>query len=190
MLRLFPLLLSIFVLQACSGDHQAKMAELDSVYGVCDNPARNYNKGSKKYELCKDKERAEGESLFGFDGSLSDIISGNKGDNVIYQNDVNPYLWSAALEVTQRYPLKIADNQGGFIETDWIYETNSPSQRCLIKIQILSRELITTGVSTNFLCETKQDVVWVSDIKDYIEEEKQITLKILEIAGNMSNTAP
>tara|TARA_B100000989_G_scaffold268053_1_gene222505 strand:+ start:409 stop:978 length:570 start_codon:yes stop_codon:yes gene_type:complete len=187
MLRFFVLLLTIFVLHGCSGNHEAKMAELDSVYGVCDNPARNYNKGSKKYELCKDKERAKGESLFGFQGSLQDIISG-KGNNVIYQNSVNPYLWSAALEVTQSYPLKIADNQGGFIETDWIYETNSPSQRCLIKIQVLSRELITTGVSTNFLCETKQDQVWISEMKDYIEEEKQITLKILEIAGNLSNT--
>ena len=62
------------------------------------------------------------------------------------------------------------------------------SQRCLIKIQVLSRELITTGVSTNFLCETKQDQIWISDMEDYIEEEKRITLKILEIAGSLSNT--
>tara|TARA_B100000886_G_scaffold338364_1_gene301033 strand:+ start:774 stop:1343 length:570 start_codon:yes stop_codon:yes gene_type:complete len=187
MLRYIIVLLTIFTLQACSGNHEEKMAELDSVYGVCDNPARNYNKGSKKYELCKDKERAKGESLFGLQGSLQDIISG-KDDNVVYQNNVNPFLWRAALEVTQTYPLKIADNQGGYLETDWIYETNSPSQRCLIKIQVLSKDLITTGVSTNFLCEIKQDQIWVSDMKNFIEEEKQITLKILEIAGNLSNS--
>ena len=181
------LLILVFFLHACSGNHEQKMAELDEIYGECDNPARNYKKGSKKYELCKDKERAGGESLFGFDGSLSDMISG-KDDNIIYQSSVNPYLWNAALRVTQIYPLKIADNQGGFIETDWIYETSNPSQRCLIKIQVSSRELITTGVTSSFLCETKQGQVWVSDLKDYIEEEKQITLKILEIAGNLSNT--
>ena len=57
--------------------------------------------------------------------------------------------------------------------------------RCLIKIQILSKELITTGVSSNFLCENKVNKTWSSDNIDYIEEEKQITLKILEVAGKL-----
>ena len=188
MIRYILVLMSIFLFNSCSGNHQERMEELDSVYGVCDNPARNYKKGTKKYELCKDKERAEGESFFGLDGNLSDIISGGD-DKIIYQSNVNPYLWNAALEVTQIYPLKIADNQGGFIETDWIYETDNPSQRCLLKIHVSSRDLVTTGVNPSFLCENKQDQVWISDKKDYIEEEKQITLKILEIAGNLSNTS-
>lgn len=188
MIRYILVLMSIFLFNSCSGNHQERMEELDSVYGVCDNPARNYKKGTKKYELCKDKERAEGESFFGLDGNLSDIISGGD-DKIIYQSNVNPYLWNAALEVTQIYPLKIADNQGGFIETDWIYETNNPSKRCLLKIHVSSKDLITTGVNSSFLCENKQDQVWISDKKDYIEEEKQITLKILEIAGNLSNTS-
>tara|TARA_Y100001935_G_scaffold105172_1_gene87196 strand:+ start:773 stop:1342 length:570 start_codon:yes stop_codon:yes gene_type:complete len=188
MIRYIILLLSIFLFISCSGKHEERMAELDSIYGVCDNPARNYDKGTKKYELCKDKERAKGESLFGLSGDLSDIISGGD-DKIIYQSNVNPYLWNAALEVTQIYPLKIADNQGGFIETDWIYETNSPSQRCLLKIHVLSRDLVTTGVTSSFLCENREDQVWVSDKKEYIEEEKQITLKILEIAGNLSKTS-
>ena len=51
------------------------------------------------------------------------ILIGKK-ENVVYQSNVNPYLWNASLEVTKKYPLKIADNQGGFIETDWIYENN------------------------------------------------------------------
>ena len=33
---------------------------------------------------------------------------------------VNPYLWKHQLKLTKSYPLNIADNQGGFIETDWI----------------------------------------------------------------------
>ena len=188
MLRYIVFILSIILINSCSGKHEERMAELDSVYGVCDNPARNYKKGTKKYELCKDKERAQGESLFGFDGSLSDIISG-KSDNVVYQSAVNPHLWNASLQVTQIYPLKIADNQGGFIETDWIYEANDPSKRCLLKIQVVSRDLVTTGVTSSFLCEIKQDQVWVSDQKEYIEEEKQITLKILELAGNLSKSS-
>ena len=140
-----------------------------------------------KYQRCKAKERAGGESLFGLEGDLSDLIRG-KNNDVVYQYSVNPFLWNASLEVTKSYPLKIADNMGGFIETDWITDSKNISQRCLIKIQVLSRELITTGVNTNFLCEKKDNNTWVSDDVKYVEEEKQITLKILEIASKLSNS--
>ena len=76
---------------------------------------------------------------------------------------------------------------GGFIETDWIMDSNNSSQRCLIKIQISSKDLITTGVDTNFICENKSNNTWFSDEIEYLEEEKQITLKILEIAGRLAN---
>ena len=115
------------------------------------------------------------------------LIGGGK--NVVYQYSVNPYLWNASLEVTRSYPIKIADNQGGFIETEWINEPNKENQRCLIKIRILSKELITTGVDTKFLCENKDNDIWTSDNQEYIEEEKQITLRILEIAGKLANTS-
>ena len=41
-----------------------------------------------------------------------------------------------------------------------------------------------TSSSESLVLVSMQDVK-----KDYIEEEKQITLKILEIAGNLSNTS-
>ena len=84
--------------------------------------------------------------------------------------------------------MKIADSQGGFIETEWINDSSNNSQRCLIKIQVRSTELISTGVSTNFICEKKVGGSWISDNQDYLEEEKQLTLKILEIAGNLSKS--
>ncbi len=90
-------------------------------------------------------------------------------------------------EVTKSYPLKIADNTGGFIETDWITDSNNSSLRCLIKIQISSKDLITTAVNTNFICENKSNDTWFPDNIEYSEEEKQITLKILEIAGRLAN---
>ena len=113
---------------------------------------------------------------------------GRDNNEVVYLSNVNPQLWKASLEVTKKYPLKIADNQGGFLETDWIYDVNNNQQRCLIKIQVLSSDLTTTGVTTNFICETKNNVNWVPDNKDYTQESNQITLKILEIAGNLKNT--
>ena len=153
---------------------------MDELYG-CKKPGENLSK--EKYKACLAKERAGGESLFDLEGDLNDFIRGK--DNVVYQYTVNPYLWRAAIEVTNTYPLKIADNQGGYIQTEWINNTEDNSIRCLIKIQILSKELITTGVSSNFLCENKANETWSSDNIDYIEEEKQITLKILEVAGKL-----
>ena len=184
-------LLSImFLLQGCSGNLDKNMSELNEIYGECDNPANahKYKKGSKKWENCKLRERAQGESLFDLGGEINDLISG-KNKNVVFQNNVNPYLWKGSLEVTKKYPLKIADNQGGYIETDWIYTQGIDNQRCLVKIQVLSSELITTGVSSNFLCENKINEVWVSDNKNYPNEEKQIILKILEIAGGLSKNS-
>ena len=153
---------------------------MDELYG-CKKPGENLSK--EKYKACLAKERAGGESLFDLEGNLNDLIRGK--DNVVYQYTVNPYLWRAAIEITNTYPLKIADSQGGYIQTEWINNTEDNSIRCLIKIQISSKELITTGVSSNFLCENKVNETWSSDNIDYIEEEKQITLKILEVAGTL-----
>ena len=188
---LFSIILSFtFLLQACSGNYDKNMSELDELYGECDNPANSsrYKKGSKRWERCKARERSEGERLFDIGGEINDLI-GRGNNEVVYQNNINPYLWNGSLKVTNNYPLKIADNQGGFIETDWIYSLGIENQRCLIKIQVTSSELITSGVSATFLCENKINETWVSDNKNYPDEEKKIILKILEIAGGLSKTS-
>ena len=175
----------IFLYACTSGKHQDNLERLDGYYGECDNPQRVMS--GRKYKECLAKERAGGESLFDLEADFDKLLGRNSG-TVIYQNSVNPQLWQASLEVTKKYPLKIADNQGGFIETDWIYDSNDNQQRCLIKIQVLSSELITTGVKTNFICETKKIENWTPNNKEYLQESNQITLKILEVAGNLNNT--
>ena len=160
MLRYIYVLCAAFLI-SCTGTYEANQAKMDELYG-CKKPGENLSK--EKYKACLAKERAGGKT-------------------VVYQYSVNPYLWKAAIEVTKTYPLKIADNQGGYIQTEWINNPEDASTRCLIKIQILSKELITTGVSSSFLCENKNNETWSPDGNNYIEEEKQITLKILEIAG-------
>ena len=179
----------VFILQSCSGNYEKNMSKLNEIYGECDNPANQsrYKYGSKRWENCKARERAQGEKLFDIGGEINDLIGG-KNKNVVYQNNINPELWRGSLEVTKKYPLKIADNQGGYIETDWIYSPGIENQRCLIKIQVLSSELITTGVTSNFLCEKKTNDIWVSDNNEYLNEEKKIILKILEIAGGLSGS--
>ena len=157
MLRYFFVIIGVTFLYSCSGNYEEQRSKAAKLYGECDIPSENLKANKIKYRQCKARERADGESLFDLAGDLNDLIDGK--NSTVYQYSVNPYLWSASLEVTSAYPIKIADNQGGYLETDWIYETNSPSQRCLIKIQVLSKDLITTGVSTNFLCEIKQDQI-------------------------------
>ena len=105
---------------------------------------------------CMAKQRAGGESMFDLMMTLIKLFRNDS--TVVYQNSVNPYLWNAGLEVTKTYPLKIADNQGGFIETEWIRDSSDMNQRCLIKIQITSQELITTGVKSSF-CVKQNRVV-------------------------------
>ena len=174
-------------LYSCSGNYEQQRSKAAKLYGECDIPSENLKANKIKYKECKAKERADGESLFNLAGDLNDLIDGR--NNTVYQYSVNPFLWSASLEVTSAYPIKIADNQGGFIETDWISQSDNKSLRCLIKIRVLSTELTTTGVDTKFLCENKDKDIWVSDNKNYLQEEKQITLRILEIAGKLAETS-
>ena len=192
MLKLFSpiLFLLIFFLQGCSGNHEKNMSKLDEIYGECDNPANasKYKYGSKRWKNCKARERAQGEEFFDIGGEINELL-GNRNNNVVVQNSVNPDLWRGSLDFTKKYPLKIADNQGGYIETDWIYSPGVENQRCLIKIQVVSRDLTTTGVTSSFLCENKDNDIWISDDKSYPSEEKKITLKILEIAGSLSNSS-
>ena len=187
MIRFFCLFLGLIFLNSCTGTYEKNQERDKKLYGECDNPVDKLKSNKMKYQRCKAKERAGGESIFDLEGDFGGILGGK--DKVIYQYSVNPFLWNASLEVTKSYPLKIADNQGGFIETDWITEPTLTSQRCLIKIRVLSRELTTTGVDTSFLCENKINENWISDNTEYLEEEKQITLKILELAGSLANSS-
>ena len=185
MFRSLSVLIFLLLFYSCTGTHEQNMARLDEQMG-CDNPHKILSK--EKYRQCLAKQRAGGESMFDLADGFDNLLG--QGDaNIIYQSSVNPFLWNAGLEVTKTYPLKIADNQGGFIETEWIYDSNNTNQRCLIKIQIKSQELITTGVSSSFLCERNNGDVWVADNIAYTQEENQITLKILEIAGNLAKAS-
>ena len=186
MFKFVMISMTFLVIYGCTGTHQQNIERLDEVYG-CDNPHKSMSQ--RKYKECIAKQRAGGESLFNLTEDFDKLLGNNNDTNIIYQNSVNSYLWNASLKVTKSYPLKIADNQGGYIETDWIYDPAFVDQRCLIKIQVLSKDLITTGIDTKFLCENKLDSIWVPDNKIYSEEEKQIALKILEIAGTQASTA-
>lgn len=188
MLKQISVFILLLALYACGGGkYQQQMEKIDELYGYCDNPARGIQKGSMKYKECIAKQRAQGETLFNLEGDLNDLIKGR--NQTIVQYRVNPSLWSASLEVTEQYALKIADNQGGYIETDWIYDKNNNLQRCLIKIKITSQELVSTGVESVFVCENKKNDLWISDNKDYSEEEKQLTLKILDLASTQASTS-
>ena len=187
MLKLSYIFIVSLMLLSCGGKYQQSQKALDELYGECDNPTKRIKLSDLQYKNCKAKERAKGKSFFDLDGNLNDLISG-RNEKVVFLNAVNPYLWNASLELTSSYPLKIADNQGGYIETDWINSSDNSNQRCLIKIQITSDELISTGISTRFICETKNNENWVSDNKNYLSEEKQLTLKILDSASKLADS--
>ena len=185
MLRFFALLIGASLLFSCgSGNNYEKnLKRLDEVYG-CDNPMRSLS--TRKYKECLAAERANNETLFDANEKSLDFIFGGGDKNYMVQYSVNPHLWQAALQLTSSYPLKIADNQGGYIETDWINEKNTPNNRCLIKIRVLSTEIVSNGVVTKFICEEKINGQWSMIENNFGEEEKQITLKILSTAAELS----
>tara|TARA_B100001063_G_scaffold43970_1_gene37677 strand:+ start:32 stop:619 length:588 start_codon:yes stop_codon:yes gene_type:complete len=183
-------LLALILLQSCSntvGDIEKNLAETDKIYGKCNNPNRQFTYITKK--ICEDQERAAGpDGVVGDPINLTEIFSGIGGNKkIIYAGaNSNQFLWNGALETLKEYPLMTVDSQGGFISTDWILEEANPDQRCMIKINITSRELISNGVNTKILCQKKETEEWYSNNEIFIEEEKNITLKILEKASQLS----
>ena len=167
-------------------NYQENLAKLDKIHGYCDNPQRNLNKSTIQYKICKDKEAAAGaDGLSDDDFKLSfldGILNQNGSTNVVYANSVNQYLWNGAINTLNNYPLSFADSNGGFIETEWIYDSNLENQRCLIKVQITSQELLSNAVDTKILCQSKIKENWINTNEEFINEEKQITLAILNSA--------
>lgn len=166
------------------------LEELDKLYGYCDNPHRDLNK--REYKICKDKQRAAGEGFVFKEQSIQELLlksikddlgsTGVAGGNT----NVNNYLWHGALQTLQNYPLKNVEPNGGYLETDWIYQDSNPNERCLIKVNIISKELVSTGVRSKIICQNKNINEWQNIGDDiYVDQSKQITLSILNNANDL-----
>ena len=192
---LMSLVLVLFV-TSCSqgimgGNLEKNLEATDKIYGRCDNPYRSMTNVEK--EICRGKVATAGP-----DGKIDDPISlndifdrfNNPNKNIVYGGlSVNQYLWQGSLSVLENYPLQTVDSQGGFISMDWIISKDDPSRRCQIKINVISQDLISTGVKTKLICQEKDNDQWYPDNTILVEEEKKITLTILEKAQELSNLA-
>ena len=175
------------ILYGCGSKHQENVARLDEVHGVCDNPARILTK--RQYEICKMKQRGNAGGELDIDDlstSLGDLVSDQLGLGTTIvggSSFANRYLWQASLDVLSPFPIKIADNGGGYIETDWIIDYNQSSdKRCQIKVMVRSSELVSNGLKSTLNCQDFNGENWNSDKQKYPNEEKNITLRILEVA--------
>ena len=196
MLKSLISLALVLLLTSCSQGIMGKnleknLEETDKIYGRCNNPNRQMSAIDK--EICLGKVSAAGP-----DGKIDDPINltdifdrfNNPNKNVVYGGlSVNQYLWQGSLAVLENYPLQTVDSQGGFISTDWIINKDEPNRRCQIKINVISQDLISTGVKTKLLCQEKDNDQWFPDGTLLTEEEKKITLKILEKAQELSRLA-
>ena len=186
----------VLLLTSCSqgimgGNLEKNLEETDKIYGKCNNPNRQMSAIDK--EICRGKVMATGP-----DGKIDDPINltdifdriNNPNKNVVYGGlSVNQYLWQGSLSVLENYPLQTVDSQGGFISTDWIINKDEPNRRCQIKINVISQDLISTGVKTKLLCQENDNDQWYPDGTFLFEEEKKITLTILEKAQELSKLA-
>ena len=190
MLRIIIILFSIGILNSCTGviggKYEENLAKLDKVYGYCDNPQRNLKKSSLRYKNCKRKEMAAGpDGVVDEESSmLFDDLFNKKGENnsSMVMANVNKHLWVGSITTLNKYSLKIADSMGGYLETDWIYTEDIKDERCAIKIQVLSTELISNGIDVNFVCAQLKNGNWIISNEKFEEEEKSLHLKILKEA--------
>ena len=192
-LLFFTILLSA-IITSCQGTREREMEKMDRIYGYCDNPHRDFN--DMNYDICKAKERSRVSSDKNKDMepfNLTEFIDKVRGGDVdtsgYVKSSVNPFLWQGSIDVTSEYDLKIADATGGYIQTEWILDKKTLEKRCMIKIQVISPDYISTGVRSKFLCENKNQEIWQADGEEYFEEEKMLTLKILEASRKYSNSA-
>ena len=183
------LILCFFIIASCAMERniEKNLSKLDELYGPCDNPQRSFTK--REYKICKDKERANvGDPLNAetiTEKVLKALPSNVGGGQGGVQSSTNNQLWQASLKTINQYPIKIADFNGGFIETEWIVD-EIKQQRCIVKIQIKSRELVSNGVDANFVCQNKIDDQWVNDKNNYTEESKQLILAILKNSNTIN----
>lgn len=194
MKNLVIIMFSLFLF-SCGGDsfvggkHDENLKRLDEIHGYCDNPHRiDIAKKGIAYNICKDHERALGpdgeiDDEFSLGKDINSLFNRGKEGKMVLAQTINKELWNGSLKVLSNYSIKNADSNGGYIETDWIFEKDDTNNRCLIKIQILSLELISTGVESNIVCQNFINNEWINDNQDYINEEKQITLAILTEAN-------
>ena len=188
----FAVLFSFLLIIGCTNANKTEenLKKLDKIYGYCDNPQRSIT--GKQYEICKAKEDAAGpDGEMGEQQSIQEIVESITGrsnkENVTYVSKINKYLWQGAMDTLSSYSIKLVDSEVGYIETDWIYDKSDTKSRCLIKVQIRSAELISTGVSSNIICEEQKDNNWYNDEKLYTAESKNLTLSILSKAQELKN---
>ena len=180
--------LLLFFVGCNANQREASLQKLDETYGYCDNPQRNIK--GMDYSICKSKEKANfGEPLTTeqLTTSLTDFLRGAQENSFIGSySATNTQLWQGSLKVLSPFPIKIADKEGGYIETDWIIENNTNQEtRCQIKALITSPELVSNGVETKINCQNYVGQNWISDQKEYLVEEKNLTLKILQSAKEL-----
>lgn len=191
-IRLLIILISSLLIQSCGTgigkDNKKNLAELDEIYGKCDNPLRTYR--PLEYKICKDKERAAGpDGEIGEAFNITEAFDNLNNPQTVAVADTNSFLWDASLSVLGAYAIKISDFDGGYIETDWIKKSSSPNERCIIKTHITSRELVSNGINVKFVCEEKINGEWYTSEEKFIDQEKQLTLKILNEAASQLNSS-
>jgi len=194
MLKLLVSLVITLTIISCGqglkqGNIEKNLEATDKIYGRCNNPNRQFTEVEK--EICIAKVRAAGpDGKVGDPINLTDIVErfNNPNKNVVYAgSSANQFLWNGSLSVLEAYPLKTVDSQGGFIASDWILDKNEPNKRCQIKVNITSQDLISTGVKTKIICQEQDNNQWYPSEELLIEQEKKITLKILEKAQKLSD---
>lgn len=93
-----------------------------------------------------------------FDGksepSDQNAMQDQRGDGV------NRFLWRASLDTVAFMPVKMADVQGGIIQTDWYQDQDQPDERFRVNIFVISDDLRADGVRVGVFREERAGDAW------------------------------
>ena len=111
----------------------------------------------------------------------------NSAEAAKTSENINPYLWQAALDSVQFMPLSSTDFNGGVINTDWYMENSSANQMYKVNILIKSSELNMTSLQVRVFKKQLQDGQWVN-VKSNAKLASDLEDKILNRAREIRNT--
>lgn len=135
------------------------------------------------YPKSREERRSEEiGSLLGEGGIRFNIGSKKAAER---HNNVNNFLWFAALDVLEMFSLNSTDFSGGIIITDWYNSTEEPGSRFKITVMISGETLAPESVDVVVHKKYKKNNHWVSELAPkYIANniEEKILLAARELA--------
>ena len=141
--KIFALILSLFILDGCSGDLSPK-EEQNVPMGRVEARKRDFG------------------NLFGDDFLMFGGPKKPGSSEMGASATVNPFIWRASLDTLSFMPLASADALGGVIVTDWYTAPRKPHERIKVTIYVTNPQLRADAIKVTIYKQINKGGTWVN----------------------------